>query len=237
MVNQDRTAQSQREASADTRLTPARKRADALYVRIRNRICTNTYPPGAVLVEEALMQEFDVGRTLVRRTLVMLEQDQFLAVKHGVGTIVSPVEAERLVEIYDVRMALALASGDYFPAPFPPSLLDHLHGVRHEFATLAPGDLEAFGQINIHYYDGLIAMLSNRYLQDLSMKLFFQTSRMWLLALPDMPWETTITAILDEVDELIRVVRLEDRAGLGFTMRNHIFMSRFRILNALKIER
>lgn len=227
----------QGEAISGSRLTPARQRADALYVDIRDRICTNQFPPGSVLREEELMKEFEVGRTLVRRVLVMLEQDQYLMVKHGVGTIVAPVEAERLVEIYDVRMALALASGAFFPSPFPTRLLEHLYQIRHEFGTLRQGDLERFGQINICYYGGVIGMVGNRCLQDLSMHLFFQTSRMWLLALPEMNWGEMMAAILDELDELIRVVRLEDREGLGFTMRNHIFMSRNRILLALNMER
>ena len=66
--------------------------------------------------------------------------------------------------------------------------------------------------------------------------LFYIAGLVWLVSLPAMDWEPTIAAVCHEVEELVRLIELEDPVGLGFAARNHIFMSRSRIVAALKMQ-
>ena len=213
----------------------ARQRADAIYEEIRNRICTNRYPPETALREEELAAEFSVSRTPMRRVLSMLEHDGLVTARHGVGTIVTAVEPERLVEVYTVRMILAQAAGDYFRLPFPPESIRRLLDVREVFLALDEGDVIGFGDANLQYYLPVIDLIENGCLRETQRTLFYQTTRMWLLSLPTMPWAETMAAVADELEELVRVIKLEDPIGLGLVMRNHIFMSRRRVLAGLGI--
>ncbi|MEL7049778.1 MAG: hypothetical protein AAFO75_12630, partial [Pseudomonadota bacterium] len=79
-------------------------------------------------------------------------------------------------------------------------------------------------------------LITNSTLRDTILKLFFQTSRMWLVSLPALDWEEVIVAVSDELDELNRLIRLEDPIGLGLAARNHVFMARRRILEGLDIK-
>ncbi|WP_282609552.1 GntR family transcriptional regulator [Pelagibius sp. Alg239-R121] len=213
----------------------ARQRADAIYEEIRNRICTNRYPPETALHEVELATEFSVSRTPMRRVLSMLEHDDLVTARHGVGTIVTAVEPERLVEVYTVRMILAQAAGDYFRLPFPPESIQRLLEVREVFLGLDEGDVIGFGDANLQYYLPVIDLIENGCLREMHRTLFYQTTRMWLLSLPTMPWAETMAAVADELEELVRVIKLEDPIGLGLVMRNHIFMSRRRVLAGLGI--
>ena len=216
--------------------TAAHQRIGQTYETLRDRICTNEYPPETILREAELAEEFEVSRTPIRQVLSMLEHDRLLEVRHGVGNIVTRVEPEQLIEIYTVRMILAQAAGDYYVSPFPPGIAERFESYRNEFHGLAAGDVVGFGRANIRYYLGLTGLVTNSCLRRMQRDLYFQTSRMWLLSLPAMDWEETISAVCDEQDELARLVRLEDPIGLGLAARNHIFMSRRRILTALGLD-
>src|SRR5262249_45290704 len=66
--------------------------AKAVYEEIRNRICMLRYPPGHLLHENRLAQEFGISRTPVRQVLQKLEIEGFVETRTGVGTIVTGVD-------------------------------------------------------------------------------------------------------------------------------------------------
>jgi DNA-binding GntR family transcriptional regulator len=76
------------------------------------------------------------------------------------------------------------------------------------------------------------ARTRNRFMRKMHRNLFFRTSRMWLIMLPRMRWAPIIAAVTGELDELSRVAEDQDPIGFGLVMRNHIFMSRRRLLEA-----
>ena len=189
-----------------------------------------------VLREGDLAKEFSISRTPIRQVLSTLEHDRLVEVRHGVGNIVTHVHPQQMVEVYTVRMVLAQSAGDYFVAPFPEETAQKFVDYREAFQALKPGDVIGFGHTNIRYYLGLTDLVTNACMRDLQRALFFQTSRMWLISLPSQDWAEVIAAVSDEMDELIRVIRLDDPIGLGLAARNHIFMSRRRILAALDVD-
>ena len=214
-------------------MSAARQRSERIYETLRARICTNRYPPETLLREEDLAKEFEVSRTPIRRVLSMLEHDEFVTVRHGVGNIVTKVEPERLAEVYSVRMILAQAAGECFSTPFTAQAVEQMHRGHADFLALTPGDVVGFGEANIRYYMNLTGQVENACLRKLQRQLFFQTSRMWLISIPALDWAETLAAVAHEIEELIRVMELQDPVGLALVMRNHIFMSRRRVLAGL----
>ena len=168
--------------------------------------------------------------------LTTLEHDGFLNVKHGVGNIVSEIEASELVEIFTVRMILWQSAGEFFASPFPDDAAEKFVSYKTRFRDVQPGDVIGFGRANSPYYTGLTDLITNRTLRETMLKMFFQTSRMWLVSLPSLNWDEVIDAVSDELDEVTRLIRLEDPIGLGLAARNHVFMARRRILSGLGLE-
>jgi len=69
--------------------------------------CLLDFPPGAVLSEANLANEFDVSRTPIRRVLHRLEFEGLVDIRNGVGTLVTDIDLQTFKETYDLRMRLA----------------------------------------------------------------------------------------------------------------------------------
>jgi len=218
--------------SASDRTQP-QQRTLTIYQELRHRICTNRYPPGEMLSEEALAGEFDVSRSPIRRVLSMLEHEGLIEIRHGVGSRVTSIAPEQLASAYEARMALAVAAAPFVRIDDRDATLDAFRSAQVAFRALRPGDVTGFAEVNTRYYEALTGLVSNSVLREVMRSLFFQTSRMWLLGLPQMDWPLTITRIADELHELIRAVDVGDAEALGYLMRNHVFESRRRLLESL----
>ena len=216
-----------RPASND--LSALQQRTETIYQTVRQRICTNRYPPDTILYEEVLAGEFSVSRSPIRRVLSKLEHEGLVEIKHGVGTRVTRIDPDELIQVYEIRMILAKNSGPYFKTPFDPTIFDTMMRLKQDFQGLAPYDLNGFADTNVRYYTELTGLLGNRYMREIQRSLFFQTSRMWLIMLPEMEWEPTIEVVSTEIDDIVRLIGNDDPVGLGLVMRNHLFMplSRF----------
>lgn len=207
----------------------ARPRPDDIYHELRARICTNRITPGDLLHEETLARQFAVSRSPVRRALAKLEHDGLVEIQHGVGTRVTSIDRAELAQVYELRMLLAMQSGPYLKTPFEPAFIEALHAWRQRFSDLGASDVQGFADVNVGYYTDLTGRTQNRYLREMQLGLFFQTSRMWLITLPLMDWAPIVSAVCGEITELIRVAEDQDPTGFGLVMRNHIFMARRRL--------
>jgi DNA-binding GntR family transcriptional regulator len=213
--------------------TAPQQRIAAIYQELRYRICTNRYPPDTVLREEVLAKEYSVSGSPIRRVFSMLEHEGLVEIKHGIGTIVSRIEPDQLAEVYAVRLILAEAMGPFIEMPIPACVRDFFVRCGNEFLALETGDTIGFAETNIRYYMGLTDLTRNATLREMQRNLFFETSRMWLVLLPLMPWDETLGAVHDETLEVVRRIDVGDPVGLSYAMRNHIFESQQRLFKAL----
>ncbi|WP_162409089.1 GntR family transcriptional regulator [Acuticoccus sediminis] len=197
-------------------------RAENIYQTLRNRICTNRIPPDTLLREEVLAAEFNVSRSPIRKVLAKLEHEGLVEVRHGVGTHVTQIDADALVDIYRARMSIAAATGPYFVTPLTAAHADMVDTYRDRFRALTPGDANGFADVNLQFYRDLTGLIANTCMREVHRNLFYGTSRMWLMKLPELDWADTIAKVCDELDEITRAIRRSDPMALGYAMRNGI---------------
>lgn len=197
-------------------------RAENIYQTLRNRICTNRIPPDSLLREEELAAEFSVSRSPIRKVLAKLEHEGLVEVRHGVGTYVTQIDEDALVEIYKARMSIAAVTGPYFVNPLTPEHAAMIEAYRARFLALSPGDANDFADVNLSFYRDVTGLIANTCLREVHRNLFYGTSRMWLIRLPELDWADTIAKVCDELDEITRAIRRSDPIGLGYAMRNGI---------------
>lgn len=214
--------------------TAPQQRIDAIYQEIRYRICTNRYPPETVLSEEVLARGYKVSRSPIRRVFSRLEHEALVEIKHGVGTVVTGIEPDQLADVYAVRLILAEAMGPTIETPFDPATRKFFVQCGQDFKALSVGDTMGFAEANIRFMMGLTGLSSNTVLRDLQRNLFFQTSRMWLLLLPQLPWEATIEGIVSETHEIAHRIDVGDSIGVGYTLRNNTFKGQQLLFSALR---
>lgn len=99
---------------------------DDVYRRLKEQILRVTRPPGAMLNEAQLAEEFGVSKTPVREALRLLSQTGWVVVLPRKGYIVRPVELRDVRDIFALRRMLEPPLAEQAAAKATDRHLDHL---------------------------------------------------------------------------------------------------------------
>jgi DNA-binding GntR family transcriptional regulator len=211
---------------AERPATLARERFERIYRTLRDRICLLEYPPGMRLSEEELADEFEISRTPVRRVLARLESEGLIEARHGVGTIVTDIEIEELVQVYHLRLELAELIGRLSPIPRSPGDLDRIRALIARYDTVSHNpDHKAFARLNMEFFAEISAMTGNQPLREISERLYFQTSRIVLKLMPRLNLAEEFAAFRREMEDILGAMEIGDLESVGYIRRSHIAMS------------
>ncbi|HJT11729.1 MAG TPA: GntR family transcriptional regulator [Dongiaceae bacterium] len=207
-------------------LSMSRERFERIYKSIRDRICLLEYQPGERLGEEELAREFHVSRTPIRRVLSKLESEGLLESRHGVGTFVTDVDIDSLAQVFQLRMELAELLGKLDPIPRSE---DDLARVRALLARcdklLKKPDPKAYARLNMDFFQELGAMVGNAPLREISERLYYLTTRIWLKSVPHLNLPDEITVFRREMADILQAMEVGDLEAVGHIRRSHISMS------------
>jgi DNA-binding GntR family transcriptional regulator len=197
---------------------------ERMYKILRQQICIGDLTPGEVLSENALAKKFGVSRTPIRRVLQRLEHEEFVYTKHGVGTIVCPIDIIEIKELYDLRMKLA-----------------ELYGVLPPIARVSDQDIQLFEEflqrcqelygepqprklalLNFDMHIVQLRHIGNRALRQIFDQLYYRSCRLWLQLLPEMDWNEEVRGLQRELDDTLAAMRNQDIATIGLIRRNSI---------------
>ncbi|MEZ5535072.1 MAG: GntR family transcriptional regulator [Thiolinea sp.] len=204
----------------------ARQRFEYLHDTLRRRICLLDYPPNTRLREEELAAEFGVSRTPLRRVLGRLESEGLVKSVHGVGTIVTDVDIDELTQVYQLRMELAEMIGRLSPVSTPDIPVDRIRRLltRSQQLSLQP-DPRGFAELNMDFFHALMELSHNIPLRDISERLYYQTTRIWLKSIDHMDLEAEIRIFSQEISSILDALVIGDIEAAGYIRRSHISMS------------
>lgn len=83
---------------------------DHAYHKIKEWIIDGTFPAETILVERQLCELLDLSRTPVRSALQELAKEGFVAMSPGRGVMVSRIQIEDVIEIFELRRSLDVLS-------------------------------------------------------------------------------------------------------------------------------
>jgi DNA-binding GntR family transcriptional regulator len=210
----------------------ARERFERIYRTLRDRICLLEYPPGTRLSEEELAEEFKISRTPVRRVLARLESEGLIESRHGVGTIVTDADIEKLAQVYHLRLELAVLVGTLAPKPRTPDDLGRLRALIGRCDALSrDADHKAFARLNMDFFAEISAMTGNQPLREISERLYFQTSRIVLVMMPRLNLAEEFAAFRREMEDVLAAMEIGDLESVGHIRRSHIAMSFKRMMH------
>jgi DNA-binding GntR family transcriptional regulator len=226
-----RSIQTAAELEPARRPSPARERLERIYATIRDRICLLEYQPGERLSEEQLAAEFAVSRTPIRRVLSRLEAEELVEIRHGVGNFVTDVDEGDLRQVYRLRMELAVLIGRLDPLPRDAADLARLESLLERCDRLSrQPDPPAFARLNMDFFLELNAMIGNRPLREVTARLYYLTSRIWLKSVPRLNLGDEIAIFRREMGETLAVLQSGDLEAVGHIRRHHISMSAKRMM-------
>lgn len=135
----------------------SRTMSGQLAVRLRDRILSGSYAPGAQLLQDSIAAEFGVSKIPVREALVQLQGEGLVEIFAHRGFQVRPLSASELEEVFSLRLRMeptAVAGGARRASAADQQAarmaLDHLN------ETLAAGNLDRSGALNRAFHLSLI---------------------------------------------------------------------------------
>ena len=193
-----------------------------IFETLRQRICLLDYLPGTVLREAALAKEFGISRTPIRAVLQRLEHSALVAVRDGVGTIVTDLDAAELKDIYEMRQKIAELIGILSPREITyadeQAVMDLLDRAKRLLKNYSASE---YWQIN-HTQHTLIAnLIGNAVLRETWDQLYYRSARFWYREASHAP-EGVTGDLVAELSEVARALHKRDAVALGYTQRNFI---------------
>ena len=107
-------------------LEPKIASAKLVYQQLRRMILEFELYPGSRVTETELAQMFQVSRTPIREAVQRLESEGYLSVRPKQGCFIRDLDITRLMQYYDVRVALELFSLDKAALFMPDAQLEKL---------------------------------------------------------------------------------------------------------------
>ncbi len=207
------------------------ERFDRIYEAIRERICLLEYPPGTLLNEALLANEFAVSRTPVRNVLQRLNYEGLLETRNGVGTIVSEVDIKTFRDIYELRMRLAELMGDLSPVNPAPDTIEALRDLCRRVESLRdmPRDLTAYARLCNELHALIIARIGNTPLREITDLLYYRAARTWLIYLGNLDWPDEMRILHRECSEILLAMEIDDMRGVGNARRQFLYMTLTRV--------
>lgn len=196
---------------------------ETIHSELRERVVLLRYPPGSLLSENRLAREFGVSRTPIRRVLHRLEFDGLVKVERGVGTIVTPIDAVYLKQVYDLRLALIDVIADLAPSPVSDEELDALRELLSQASLMSEdGDATALARVYLHFNETVTRAIGNEPLREIADRLFHQTSRVWLQALPALDWHHEVEIVRGEIEATLHALEIADMRAVADIRRHHM---------------
>lgn len=174
---------------------PKPTRVDDAYVRLKDEIRTNRFPPGFQAPEPEIALRLGMSRTPVREALIRLEAEGLVELIPRRGARVLPIRPDDMREIYEILTALEPEAAASLAARRPTSTaLAPLQDATEEMEqALVVDDLDRWAQADDRFHDTLLALHGNRRLQSFVSALHDQShrARIVTLRLRDKPTEST----------------------------------------------
>lgn len=221
------------EDHAGPRSSAVKDRYSAMHGTLRQRICLLDYPPGTLLSEKTLADEFGTSRTPMRRVLARLEDEGLVQSVHGVGTLVTDADITELEQEYHLRVELTGLMGRLHPVMPDAAFLLRLQDLIDQAAAMIDsGTPRSFTELDMEVFRHLEALTANEPLRQVLERLYFKTKRLWLVRAiaSELDLHDEFRIFLHEL-EAIRIALLSrDLEAVAQIQRAHISMSFNRLL-------
>jgi len=201
--------------------TSGRINLESMYSTIRDRICLMGYPPGTVLKEADLAEEFKISRTPVRQILQRLQSDGLVISKHGFGTIVTDANLDELQDDYEFRIQFIAMFGKMAKAKCKNRQIAEMTEILSSLEDLlhSRGILE-FWSLSHRQHKLLRGVIRNETYKVIWDLLYYKTSRIWYRNIHSM-WYEEMHNMIDETKEIIEAMRKNDMNAIGMIKKKH----------------
>lgn len=198
---------------------------DGLLGRIRRLVLGGDFPPGALLPEAYLAQEFDVSRTPVREALKQLQHEGLVEIRPKVGTFVREPTRREIIELFQLKESLEGLAASLLARRGAVAELDVLRrNLGHSEDAVLSGDTEAYARLMHEFHWTIVRGSDNRKLVEHYERLMNQLAYQRLV-IRTVEHPGRIAASTREHRAVLEMIEDKDPFGSESAMRNHVHAS------------
>ena len=196
---------------------------NTIYKIIRDRILYLEYPPGQILNEKMLGEEFGISRSPVSNVLNRLEWEQLVRIIPRTGSMVTEIEFGKIMHVFQVRFECEVfenqLAGEQLSASHLPVIEEISDRCR---ALFDKKDRKKLAAVDFALRDMIHDAAGNPVLKEVSDRLYAQTFRLYYGAMDKGDWNEEVMSMTEEIDELSDLIRTGNTQDLGAVRRKRI---------------
>jgi len=197
-----------------------------IYDKLRERILYIEYEPGCILNEQKLAKEFGVSRTPLRTVLFRLEWEYLVKILPRTGILVTELEMNRLMNVYEARLEIEDAVGRLAGEHFLPDYHSRFDALSKECDRLLDNkDPKALAAVDIGIHTLFHEAANNPFLTEMSDRLYSLTFRLWYFNMKKMnvdEWRNEVFSIKEELNDLLALIAKDDCNAVGLARKTHL---------------
>ena len=193
--------------------------AEKAYTQIKGKIITAKMPPGSVINEAQLMEEFALGRTPIREAIKQLQMENLVMVTPRKGMYVAEIAVTDLMQIFEVRVELESFATRLAAERVTEHEIHELQKLATAYQEVDPTDKDALIHLDGEFHSLLAKATHNKFLIK-EIEYYYNLSlRIWYIALSyAKPDDIDVDAHI----EILEAIQARDAVQAGLRMRKHI---------------
>lgn len=193
--------------------------AEKAYQQIKRRIIMAKMPPGSVINETHLMEEFALGRTPIREAIKQLQTENLVTVTPRKGMFVADIAVTDLLQIFEVRVELESFATRLAAQRISEDELIDLQKLATAYQETDLSNKDALIKLDGEFHSLLAKATHNKFLIK-EIEYYYNLSlRIWYIALNSArPEDIDVDAHI----EIIEAIQAHEAEKAGKRMRKHI---------------
>lgn len=150
---------------------------------IKQKVITLELPPSAVIDEQVLMRELNLGRTPIREALQRLDMEGLVNIVPRRGTFVNDISITDLQKIFELRIVLEGFCARLAARRITEDQIDRMESILRDLEEVQDGDHRALMLIDKGFHSLLYASAGNEFMAETLDRLYDLSLRLWHLVL------------------------------------------------------
>lgn len=193
--------------------------AEKAYTQIKEKIITAEMPPGSVIDEAHLMEEFTLGRTPIREAIKQLQTENLVMVTPRRGMYVADIAVTDLIQIFEVRVEIESFATRLAASRITRDELVELQKLAKAYHNIAPSNKAALIKLDGEFHGQIAKASHNKFLIKEIEHYYNLSLRIWYIALNyAKPEDINVDAHI----EILEAIQANDAETAGLRMRKHI---------------
>ena len=211
-------------------------RAHIAYDAIKKNIMNQVIKPGDCLSENSIAEKLNMSRTPVREALKMLENEDLIEIRNGIGAYVKTVSFKDILDIFEVRKNLEMLAAETSIYNITKEELDVLEGKLNDLLKKNKSgeqiEFEDFNKIDIEIHKLLVSKCDNRYVKSIMDEINLRIIAYQFISLSELG---NLEESINKHLELIKLTRSKDIEKLKMELIQHIDWSLDQIIKRKNI--